>query len=292
MSSSSPLVATPKPSVGRLDVVRWFGSQTRKAAICAGMIVLLLLAGMVVSPSAGATVTTTTAHRHPVVSSAAPCWTGNTSRPLQITTPGRYNGCGQTVPGIEINASDVIVENFVSRGADSTGIWAAGRNVTIQDNTITQVRHTIYDLDAIRFFGDGTKILRNHIYDLVGNNPGGSHVDCVQTWATSRPGSSNVLIAGNRCEGIPAQGVMAEGPGSTGGGGGGGGDSRNWVIEDNYFDCYANQTISLRAIHTVAILRNTFAGAGNKAVQITDGTSGVTFDSNILGSRIGTLFGP
>ena len=57
MSASCPLVATPKPSVGRLDVVRWFGSQTKKSALGAGMIVLLLLAGMVLSQSAGATVT-------------------------------------------------------------------------------------------------------------------------------------------------------------------------------------------------------------------------------------------
>ena len=194
--------------------------------------------------------------------------------------------------GIEINASDVIVENFVSSGADSTGIWANGKNVTIQDNTITQVRYTGEDLDAIRFFGDGAKILRNRIQDLAGNDPQDSHVDCIQTWATSRPGSSNVLIAGNRCEGEALhQCVMAEGPNSTDGGGGGGGTSQNWIIQANYFECYANQSISLRDIHTVLISCNTFAGTASKAVQMTDGTDGVTFTWNVLGPRIEALSG-
>jgi len=196
------------------------------------------------------------------------------------------------VPGIEITASNVIVQNFVSRGADSTGIWANGANITIQDNTITRVRYTGKDLDAIRFFGNGAKILRNHITNLAGNDPEDSHVDCIQTWASSRPGSSNVLISGNRCEGtVLHQCVMAEGPDSTDGGGGGGGISQNWIIENNYFECYANQSISLRDIHKVNIRGNNFAGAGRKAVQITDGTSGVVFSGNILGPRIRSLSG-
>ena len=41
----------------------------------------------------------------------------------------------------------------------ATGIWASGKNVTVQDNTITRVRHTDDDVDAIRFFGDGFRVL-------------------------------------------------------------------------------------------------------------------------------------
>lgn len=52
-----------------------------------------------------------------------------------------------------------MIEGFISSGADSTGIWASGKNVTIQGNTVTQVRRTTDDLDAIRFFGDGFRVL-------------------------------------------------------------------------------------------------------------------------------------
>ena len=109
------------------------------------------------------------------------------------------------MPGIRAEADNIIIQGFVSDGAKDTGIWAAGQNVTIQDNTITRVRYTQNDLDAIRFFGDGARVLHNYVYDVEGTSDiGGSHVDCMQSFATSRPGSSNVVIQGNRCEGIRA----------------------------------------------------------------------------------------
>jgi hypothetical protein len=76
----------------------------------------------------------------------------------------------------------------VSDGADSTGIWASGKNVTVQDNTVTRVRHTDDDVDAIRFFGDGFKVLHNTVRDLEANDVGDAHVDCIQTYATSQAG--------------------------------------------------------------------------------------------------------
>ena len=96
-----------------------------------------------------------------------------------------------------------MIQGFVSDGADSTGIWARGSRVTIQDNVVTRVRWTGGDLDAIRFFGNGFRILQNFVHDLEGTKDiGDSHVDCFQTFATSGPGSSDVVIQGNRCEAI------------------------------------------------------------------------------------------
>ena len=54
-------------------------------------------------------------------------------------------------------------------------------------------------------------LLRNRVYDLEANDVEDSHVDCMQTYALSLPGSQNVVIQGNRSQGIRAQCLMAEG---------------------------------------------------------------------------------
>jgi hypothetical protein len=114
----------------------------------------------------------------------------------------------------------------------------------------------------------------------------------MQTYANALPGSSDIEIAGNDCRGTDLhQCVMAEGPGSTDGGGGGGGRSRNWWVHDNYFACHANQNVSFRNVTNSVIERNTFAGSGAKAVQLTDGSTNVTVRGNNLGSGYGTVAG-
>jgi hypothetical protein len=218
--------------------------------------------------------------------------------PLKITVGGTpdapvtYSGNGKTtVPGIHAEADNIVIQGFVSEGAEDTGIWAAGQNVTIQDNTVTQVMHTDNDLDAIRFFGDGARVLHNRVHDLEGNDPEDSHVDCMQSFATSRPGSSNVVIQGNRCEGIRAQCLMAEGPNVKDGSGDG--VSRNWLFEGNYCDANAKaQSVSIQDIQNVRISRNQFAGKASKAIALGQNSTGVVVtDDNKLGSDYKRLVG-
>lgn len=114
----------------------------------------------------------------------------------------------------------------------------------------------------------------------------------MQTYASSRPGISNVVIAGNDCRRRDLhQCLMAEGPGSTDGGGGGSGMSRNWQMRDDRFECYANQSVSLRDIDDVTITGNRFVGSGGKAVQVTDGSSNVKPSGNTLGAGYRSLMG-
>jgi hypothetical protein len=122
------------------------------------------------------------------------CYTEDLDEVLMIMKGGQpgapivHQGTGSTkVPGIHVEADNVVVEGFVSEGAQSTGIWARGTNVTIQDNTITKVYYVGDDVDAIRFFGDGTKVLRNTVRDLEANAIADSHVDCIQTFAIREP---------------------------------------------------------------------------------------------------------
>jgi hypothetical protein len=231
------------------------------------------------------------------------CSTGRLSSPLKISVGGTaaapivYSGNGSTrVPGIMSTADNVVIQGFVSEGADSTGIWASGKNVVVQDNTVTQVRHTDEDLDAIRFFGDGFKVLHNSVHDLEGSSDiGGSHVDCIQTYATSRPGSSDVVIQGNRCEGIRAQCLMAEGPNAdtaSGKGGGGEGVSRNWLFDGNYCDAHAPaQSVALQDVQNVTLSNNVMAGKATKAFALGQGSTGTVVRGNTIGAGYGREVG-
>ncbi len=220
-------------------------------------------------------------------------------RPLEIDVGGTadapitYSGDGDTrVPGIRAEADNIVIQGFVSDGASGTGIWAAGQNVVIRDNTITRVRYTGDDLDAIRFFGDGARVLHNSVHDLEGTDDiGGSHVDCMQTFATSGPGSRDVVIQGNRCEGIRAQCLMAEGPDVADGSGEG--VSRDWLFEGNYCDAHAAaQSVAIQDVQDVTIARNTMVGKGNKAFALGQGSTGATVtDDNHIGPGYGRAVG-
>jgi hypothetical protein len=266
------------------------------------------------------------------------CFTGTLDEPLRIDVGGTpdapivYSGDGRTrVPGIRAEADHVVIQGFVSDGADSTGIWAAGQNIVVQDNVITQVNYTENDVDGIRFFGDGARVLHNEIEDLEGTEDvGEAHVDCMQSFATSRPGSSNVVVQGNRCEDIRAQCLMAEGPnaetpstGPTGGGegvsrnwlfqgnycddiraqclmaegpdtadGSGEGVSRNWLFQGNYCDSYAKaQSVAFVDVQDVTIADNEMVGEGNKAFALGKDTTGTVVRDNKIGEDYGREVG-
>jgi hypothetical protein len=218
----------------------------------------------------------------------AVCFSGELEEPLEITAGGTadapvfYRGNGAVVPGIRVQADNVVVEGFVSKGADSTGIVAVGENITVRHNEITEVNYDGDDVDAIRFFGDGAQILNNHVYDLEGSDVEDSHVDCIQTFAVELPGSSNVVIQGNRCEDIRAQCLMAEGPNDEGGSGEG--VSRNWLFDGNYCESHAEaQSVALEDIQDVTISNNEMAGEGNKAFALGKDSTGVIVRDNRIG---------
>jgi hypothetical protein len=226
------------------------------------------------------------------------CFTGRLDQPLKISLGGTqdapivYSGDGSTVvPGIVVDADHVVVQGFVSEGADSTGIWASGENVTVQDNVVTGVRWNGDDVDGIRFFGDGFKVLHNTVRELEGTSDiGDSHVDCMQTYATSQPGSSDVVIQGNRCEGIRAQCLMAEGPNDDGGSGEG--VSENWLFDGNYCDSNAKaQSVALEDIQNVTISNNQMVGKGNKAFALGEDSTGTVVRDNRIGPGYGREVG-
>jgi hypothetical protein len=104
----------------------------------------------------------------------------------------------------------------------------------------------------------------------------------MQTFATSKPGSRDVVIQGNRCEGIRAQCLMAEGPDDDGGSGEG--VSENWLFADNYCDAYAAaQSVALEDIQNVTIRGNRMVGKATKAFALGEGSTGITVQNNEIG---------
>jgi Right handed beta helix region len=262
------------------------------------LVAVLMSAGVVAACSSGPSEPAPPAQRGCLAPDDPPapgdvvCFSGELDEPLEITAGGiegapvTYRGDGTVVPGIRVEADNVIVEGFVSSGAESTGIVANGENVTLQNNEVTQVEYAGDDVDAIRFFGDGARILNNRVYDLEGNDVEDSHVDCIQTFAVSGPGSSDVVIQGNRCEDIRAQCLMAEGPNDEGGSGQG--ESRNWLFDGNYCDSYAEaQSVALEDIQDVTISNNEMVGEGNKAFALGAGSTGVVVRDNRIGPGYG-----
>ncbi|GAA0925759.1 right-handed parallel beta-helix repeat-containing protein [Pseudonocardia zijingensis] len=233
----------------------------------------------------------------PPVNCSAPnvvCMTADSTTRIEVTTPNLVvDGRGFSSVGITVNADHVTVQNFNFTNCASHCVWVKGTGNVVQDNRISQVYHDGDDIDGLRFFGDGTWILRNTFTNILKGPKRDSHLDCMQTWAGSETGaSSGVVIQGNHCDDADfRQCLMVEGPGSTDGGGGGAGVTANWVVAGNYFACHANQTIALRDVHNTVIQGNHFAGSGRKAIQQTDGTSGIRLVGNVLGPGYGRLTG-
>ena len=235
--------------------------------------------------------------------------TADSTSTLNITTSGTasnprvYDGQRHTVKKLNITADYVVVQNFVVRGADNSGVYSIGTGNVIQNCDIAQVNEGgVGDINGITFFGDNTKILYNSIGQnamLVSGSLNGSHTDGIQTWNTpSKRSSSNVTIKGNYITGPTQsderyihQGVMSEGKNSTDGGGGGTGTSQNWTVEANYFKTYGNQCLKFDDVSNVTITKNTFAGSCTKIVAKGTLSTGIVFasDNTITGSYGSTV---
>ena len=221
-----------------------------------------------------------------------------------ITTggvPGRpiiYAGQGSvTVRGIDVEASDVVVEGFTSDHGNAMGAKLHGDDIIFSDNSINNPVYTGEDTDGVRFFGDGIAILHNTISDVNGGshctNDGcgdGPHPDCFQTFASDHyPTSTDVLIVGNRCVNVAAQCLMAEGPVLPSDHVDQPGRSGNWLFDENYCDDGANQAVMIKNIENISIIGNDFEGTNHKAIALADASTGAHVFGNHVNPRIGTL---
>jgi hypothetical protein len=200
--------------------------------------------------------------------------------------PVTYAGNGQAVDGITIEADNVIVDGYVMNGPPAPGVEMTGDNITLRNNTITGPHGG--DGDGLRFFGNNLKILSNKISRT--NNRYG-HADCMQTFASDTPPSRNVLIEGNRCEGIDNMCLMAEGPND--GEGDGVGHTSDFTIRNNYCETLkAAQNLMFEDVQNTVIDGNDFEGNPVKALGLAIGSTGAHVGyHNTKGPKIKYLVG-
>ncbi len=232
------------------------------------------------------------------------CLHGDSSSRLTISAGGTaaapitYSGGGDaTVRGIDVVANNVVVEGFTSRDGESMGALLEGDNITFRDNTIT---HPVYrgdDTDGMRFYGDAITIVHNTITDVNDGSQcdengcgDGPHPDCFQTfYSDTYPTSSDVTVEGNRCEDAASQCLIGEGPVIPGEGVNGPGTSVGWTFFDNYCHVGAVQAVQLKDVKNATIVGNAFDGSNNKAIALSDASTGAHVGGNALSSKIGKL---
>jgi hypothetical protein len=217
------------------------------------------------------------------------CVQGNSADRMRLTRSGTAAGpimvVGDglsSVQGISINADYVVVRGFNVTGATAPGVEIRGNEVTLLDNVVSSPRGG--DGDGIRFFGNGIKILHNTISDV--RNLGGAHADCMQTFATNTPTSSNVLIHSNRCEKIANQCLIAEGPNSSAGDGSGRGSSSNITFANNFCESNAAQAVMIDDVQNVVVVGNEITGRNRKAFAFANRSTGAVVRDNKIGQGI------
>ncbi|WP_051342707.1 right-handed parallel beta-helix repeat-containing protein [Pseudonocardia spinosispora] len=218
------------------------------------------------------------------------CATGSSTERLKVTRSGtptaplQIIGDGQTsVKGITVQADNVVVEGFDSAGATAPGIQLTGNGITALNNSITSPRGG--DGDGIRFFGSNINILHNSVSDV--RNLGGAHADCMQTYATDTPASTNVRIDSNRCTKIDNQCLIAEGPNSSAGDGSGKGESSNVTFTNNFCDTQASQAVMVDDVKNMIITNNDITGKNEKAFALDNKSTGAKISGNRVAQTIG-----
>ncbi|MEO3751682.1 right-handed parallel beta-helix repeat-containing protein [Streptomyces sp. B6B3] len=196
--------------------------------------------------------------------------------------PITYAGDGAAVDGITIEADHVVVEGYRAERPEAPGVVMEGDGITLRGVTVTSPEGG--DGDGIRFFGDELRILDNVVTDT--ENTEGRHADCMQTYSDDSPPSRNVLIEGNRCEGVDNMGLMAEGPND--GEGDGEGTTSDFVIRDNWFETLdASQALMFEDVQNVTITGNTFAAPTHHAIGLAIGSTGAHVGENEYDPGIG-----
>lgn len=182
---------------------------------------------------------------------------------------------------------DAVVESNTVWRADGTGIVIDGEHSLVRDNTVSEsVMREGQDADGIRFFGTGLRLIGNTIKDITTTGyPEGQapHTDCFQTYDTrdSRP-TYDVVIAGNRCENVDVQCLIAtsdetrttEVPGGA----------PAILFEGNTCATNGSQGILLEHFPNVVVSDNTFSGPRYRAVLLSRGSvNGTVVGNSVLG---------
>ena len=191
--------------------------------------------------------------------------------------------------GLECSGcADTIIESNTVQRADGTGIWVSGEEITIRNNTISEsVARTQRDADGVRFFGNGHRLIQNTIKDIKagGYNGEGPHTDCFQTFNTAaNPPTYDVVIADNVCTNVDVQCLIATNDERDAAGASRG---QNAILfEGNTCAVHGAQAVLLRNYPDVIVRGNRFSGPGDRAVMLTEGSTGCAVIANTVAGRM------
>ncbi|MDQ4032207.1 MAG: right-handed parallel beta-helix repeat-containing protein [Actinomycetota bacterium] len=179
---------------------------------------------------------------------------------------------------------DTLIESNTVQRADGTGIYLAGAQITVRNNTVSEsVLRTQGDADGIRFFGVGHRLTGNTIKDIKagGYDRGGPHTDCFQTYNNaSDPPTYDIVIADNECTNVDVQCLIATakegGARSTPEG------LTAIVFERNTCSVNGSQAVLLENFSRIIVRDNHFSGAGSRAVQLGMGST----DCSVIGNTM------
>jgi parallel beta-helix repeat protein len=183
---------------------------------------------------------------------------------------------------------DAVLESNIVQRADGTGIWVSGERITIRNNTISEsVARTQRDADGVRFFGNGHRLTQNTIKDIKASGYGGEgpHTDCFQTFNTAdNPPTYDVVIADNACTNVDVQCLIAT---NDERGAGGAPRGQNAIVfQNNTCAVNGSQAVLLRNYPDVIVQGNRFSGPGDRAVMLTEGSTGCAVIGNTVAARM------
>jgi parallel beta-helix repeat protein len=190
-----------------------------------------------------------------------------------------------------VGCVDTIIESNTIQRSDGTGIYLAGKQITVRNNTVSEsVLRTQGDADGIRFFGSGLRLTGNTIKDIkasgYGDDPrGGPHTDCFQTYNTaSDPPTYDVVIANNVCRNVDVQCLIA----TANERGAQGAPARQTAIifEGNTCEVNGSQAVLLEHFPRVIVRGNRFSGPSSRAVQVNRGSTDCAVIGNIVTGRM------
>jgi parallel beta-helix repeat protein len=183
---------------------------------------------------------------------------------------------------------DTVIESNTVQRADGTGIWVSGERITIRNNTISEsVARTQNDADGVRFFGNGHRLTQNTIKDIKasGYSGEGPHTDCFQTFNTANnPPTYDVVIADNICTNVDVQCLIATN--DERGAGGAARGQNTIVFQNNTCAVNGSQAVLLRNYPDVLVQGNRFSGPGDRAVMLTERSTGCAVIGNTVVGRM------
>ena len=188
------------------------------------------------------------------------------------------------------NCTDSIIEANTVLHAAMTGISISGQRITVRENRVSEtIAGGDGDVDGVRFFGNGHRIISNSIENITASgSPGAPHPDCFQTFDTGHSATFDVDIVGNACQNVAENCLVATGDESGNSEAPAGAPSITFIGND----CVTNgdQAVNLRRWPNVDVRKNHLLGPNLKrAVLITNGSTHCTVRDNTTRSDVSAV---